>query len=50
MQKQNSCYLHQTISDLKVDYLIICIICDTDPVNKLTLQMYTLHKYEYFII
>ena len=31
---------------LKVDYLIICIICDTDSVNKLTLQMYTLHKYK----
>ena len=31
---------------LKVDYLIICIICDTDLVNKLTLQMYTLHKYK----
>ena len=31
---------------LKVDYLIICIICDTDSVNKLTLQMYTIHKYE----
>ena len=31
---------------LKVDYLIICIICDTDSVNKLTLQKYTLHKYE----
>ena len=31
--------------ELKVDYLIICIICDTDSVNKLTLQMYTLHKY-----
>ena len=35
---------------LKVDYLIICIICDTDSVNKLTLQMYTLHKYKWFII
>ena len=33
-------------NDLKVDYLIICIICDTDSVNKLTLQMYTLHKYK----
>ena len=32
--------------NLKVDYLIICIICDTDSVNKLTLQMYTLHKYK----
>ena len=31
---------------LKVDYLIIFIICDTDLVNKLTLQMYTLHKYK----
>ena len=31
---------------LKVDYLIMCIICDTDSVNKLTLQMYTLHKYK----
>ena len=31
---------------LKVDYLITCIICDTDSVNKLTLQMYTLHKYK----
>ena len=31
---------------LKVDYLIICIICDTNSVNKLTLQMYTLHKYK----
>ena len=31
---------------LKVDYLIICVICDTDSVNKLTLQMYTLHKYK----
>ena len=28
-----------------MDYLIICIICDTDAVNKLTLQMYALHKY-----
>ena len=33
-------------SALKVDYLIICIICDTDSVNELTLQMYTIHKYE----
>ena len=33
-------------NDLKVDYLIICIICDTDSVNKLTLQMYALHKYK----
>ena len=33
-------------SSLKVDYLIIFIICDTDLVNKLTLQMYTLHKYK----
>ena len=33
-------------SRLKVDYLIICIICDTDLVNKLTLQMYILHKYK----
>ena len=41
-------YIHCT--DLKVDYLIICIICDTDSVNKLTLQMYTLHKYKWFII
>ena len=32
--------------DLKVEYLIICIICDTDLVNKLILQMYTLHKYK----
>ena len=32
--------------ELKVDYLIICIICDTDSVNKLTLQVYTIHKYE----
>ena len=31
---------------LKVDYVIICIICDTDLVNRLTLQMYTLHKYK----
>ena len=31
---------------LKVEYLIIWIICDTDLVNKLTLQMYTLHKYK----
>ena len=31
---------------LKVEYLIICIICDTDLVNKLILQMYTLHKYK----
>ena len=31
---------------LKVDYLIIYIICDTDSVNKLTFQMYTLHKYK----
>ena len=34
------------IKSLKVDYLIICIICDTDSVNKLTFQMYTLHKYK----
>ena len=33
-------------SNLKVEYLIICIICDTDLVNKLILQMYTLHKYK----
>ena len=33
-------------SVLKVDYLIISIICDTDSVNKLILQMYTLHKYK----
>ena len=33
-------------TDLKVDYVIICIICDTDLVNRLTLQMYTLHKYK----
>ena len=32
--------------DLKVEYLIICIICDTDLVNKLILQVYTLHKYK----
>ena len=32
--------------ELKVDYVIICIICDTDSVNKLTLQTYTLHKYK----
>ena len=38
------------LATLKVDYLIICIICDTDSVNKLTLQMYTLHKYKQFII
>ena len=31
---------------LKVEYLIICIICDTDLVNKLILQVYTLHKYK----
>ena len=31
---------------LKVEYLIIYIICDTDLVNKLILQMYTLHKYK----
>ena len=36
----------QGVVGLKVDYLIICIICDTDLVNKLTLQMYTLHKYK----
>ena len=34
------------IEILKVEYLIICIICDTDLVNKLILQMYTLHKYK----
>ena len=33
-------------SALKVEYLIICIICDTDLVNKLILQVYTLHKYK----
>ena len=33
-------------SHLKVEYLIICIICDTDLVNKLILQVYTLHKYK----
>ena len=32
--------------NLKVDYVIICIICGTDLVNRLTLQMYTLHKYK----
>ena len=32
--------------NLKVEYLIICIICDTDLVNKLILQVYTLHKYK----
>ena len=36
----------QTFLQLKVEYLIICIICDTDLVNKLILQMYTLHKYK----
>ena len=34
------------VSLLKVEYLIICIICDTDLVNKLILQVYTLHKYK----
>ena len=33
-------------NQLKVEYLIICIICDTDLVNKLILEMYTLHKYK----
>ena len=34
------------LASLKVEYLIICIICDTDLVNKLILQVYTLHKYK----
>ena len=39
-----SVHIGRATEYLKVDYLIICIICDTDSVNKLTLQMYTLHK------
>ena len=35
-----------TVGILKVEYLMICIICDTDLVNKLILQVYTLHKYK----
>ena len=35
-----------TTLPLKVEYLIMCIICDTDLVNKLILQVYTLHKYK----
>ena len=37
---------HAVYHQLKVEYLIICIICDTDLVNKLILQVYTLHKYK----
>ena len=40
------CSISIPCNTLKVDYLIICIICDTDSVNKLTLQMYTLQKYK----
>ena len=39
-------YTDHTRKGLKVEYLIICIICDTDLVNKLILQVYTLHKYK----
>ena len=38
--------LFPRVDGLKVEYLIICIICDTDLVNKLILQVYTLHKYK----
>ena len=44
-QLRDSYFLRRS-SHLKVEYLIICIICDTDLVNKLILQMYTLHKYK----
>ena len=33
-------------TELKVEYLIIYIICDTDLVNKLILQVFTIHKYK----
>ena len=39
-------YMFPWMCHLKVEYLIICIICDTDLVNKLILQVYTLHKYK----
>ena len=44
--KMSRIVISQSYNILKVDYLIICIICDTDSVNKLTLKMYTLHKYK----
>ena len=44
LQKRRVCFVW--IDCLKVEYLIICIICDTDLVNKLILQMCTLHKYK----
>ena len=47
-QAKINSYFHwrSQLLDLKVEYLIICIICDTDLVNKLILQVYTLHKYK----